>query len=51
MDAVVAIVVLVVLFLIFRAIVLWYWCVNESVELLKGINDKLERLVGQRPGA
>ena len=51
MDAVVAIVVLVVLFLIFRAIVLWYWRVNESVELLDGINEKPQRLVAQRPGA
>jgi hypothetical protein len=44
-GVVVALAVLIVMFLIFRAIVLWYWRVNESVELLKSINEKLERLL------
>ena len=49
METLVALAVLILLFLIFRAFVLWYWRVNESVELLKGINEKLERLLAQRP--
>lgn len=32
---------MVVIFLICRAIVLWYWRVNEAVELLKSIDQKL----------
>jgi hypothetical protein len=31
----------VVLFLIFRFIVLWYWRVNEAVALLNSIDEKL----------
>ena len=31
----------VLLFLIFRVIVLWYWRVNEAIALLKSIDDKL----------
>jgi hypothetical protein len=39
------------LFLLFRAIVLWYWRVNEGIALLKSIDEKLGRLaVSQRPG-
>jgi hypothetical protein len=37
-------VVLVILFLVFRVFVLWYWRVNESVRLLKEISEKLDRL-------
>jgi hypothetical protein len=33
--------VIVICFLIFRALVLWYWRVNEAVELLKSIDSKL----------
>jgi hypothetical protein len=35
---------LAVLFLVFRAIVLWYWRVNEAVTLLKSIDEKLGRM-------
>lgn len=38
-----------VLFLIFRAIVLWYWRVNEGIALLKSINEKLDRIAGNAP--
>jgi len=31
----------VIIFLIFRAIVLWYWRVNRIVELLESIEEKL----------
>ncbi len=48
MEGLVVVVVFVLLFLIFRAFVLWYWRVNESVELLKSIDAKLGELVGQR---
>lgn len=46
---IVAIAFVVVLFLIFRALVLWYWGITESIDLLKGINEKLERLIAQNP--
>lgn len=36
----------VVLFLVFRFIVLWYWRVNEAVALLKSIDEKLGRMAG-----
>jgi hypothetical protein len=41
----------ILLFVICRAIVLWYWRVNESIDLLKSIDDKLGKLVSQAPGA
>jgi hypothetical protein len=40
--AVVAI--MVVVFLICRVIVLWYWRVNEGIALLKSIDEKLGQL-------
>jgi hypothetical protein len=40
--AVVAI--MVVAFLICRAIVLWYWRVNEGIALLKSIDEKLGQM-------
>ena len=36
--------VVVAIFLIFRTIVLWYWKVNVSIELLQQINQKLGKL-------
>ena len=38
----------VVLFLVFRFIVLWYWRVNEAVALLRSIDEKLGRMAGGR---
>lgn len=32
-----------VLFLIFRVAILWYWKINEVIELLKEISNKLKR--------
>lgn len=40
----VVIAVSVILFLVFRAVVLWYWKVNVTIELLKSIDAKLDRL-------
>ncbi len=37
----------VVLFLVFRFIVLWYWRVNEAVALLRSIDEKLGRMAGR----
>jgi hypothetical protein len=37
------------LFLIFRAIVLWYWRINEGIALLKSINEKMDRIAGNTP--
>jgi hypothetical protein len=34
----------VVLFLVFRFIVLWYWRVNEGIALLRSIDEKLGRM-------
>ena len=39
----------VALFLIFRAIVLWYWRINEAVTLLKSIDEKLGRMTPRAP--
>jgi hypothetical protein len=39
----------VAVFLIFRAIVLWYWRVNEQIELLESIDEKLGRMVDKEP--
>jgi hypothetical protein len=47
--AVVAAAIWTVLFLIFRAIVLWYWRINEGIALLKSINEKLDRIAGNTP--
>jgi hypothetical protein len=47
-GSIVVLVFLVCLFLIFRAMVLWYWRVNETVMLLKSIDEKLCRLAPTR---
>jgi hypothetical protein len=39
--------ILVGLFLLFRVIVLWYWKVNEIVELLRAINASLRTIAGE----
>jgi hypothetical protein len=44
-----ALAITVLIFLVFRAIVLWYWRVNVAVELLKEINEKLERIAAATP--
>ena len=48
-GALVFLAVTVLLFLLFKAVVLWYWRVNEAVTLLHSINEKLGRLAGPRP--
>jgi hypothetical protein len=47
--AVVAAAIWIALCLIFRAIVLWYWRINEGIALLKSINEKLDRVAGNTP--
>lgn len=39
----------ILIFLICRAIVLWYWRVNEGIVLLKSIDEKLGRIADNRP--
>jgi len=39
----------VLLFLVFRAIVLWYWRVGEAIDLLKSIDEKLGRMANRAP--
>lgn len=46
---IIVLVLAVLLFLVFRAIVLWYWRVNETVTLLKSIDEKLERMAQREP--
>lgn len=43
----VALAVIVLLFLIFRAVMLWYWRINDIVGQLQGVNDKLERMLNK----
>jgi hypothetical protein len=38
-----------IVFLVCRAIVLWYWRVGEAIDLLKSIDAKLGHMAGQ-PG-
>jgi len=40
--------VVVAVFFICRAVVLWYWRVNHAINLLTEINDKLGRILEQR---
>lgn len=49
MSPIAALVLAILLFLIFRAIVLWYWRVNETVALLKSIDEKLGRIALREP--
>ena len=44
-----ALIFIAVIFLIGRAIVLWYWRVNEVVALLKSIDEKLGRMTTREP--
>lgn len=34
----------VLIFFIFRALVLWYWRIGEAISLLKSIDEKLGRM-------
>ena len=43
-SLVATIAIMVLIFLICRAIVLWYWRVNEGIALLKSIDEKLGQL-------
>jgi hypothetical protein len=38
----------VLIFLVCRAIVLWYWRVGEAINLLKSIDEKLGRMAAPR---
>jgi len=42
-NILIGIIVAILLFLIFRAYVLWYWKINEIVKLLKEISDNLKK--------
>jgi hypothetical protein len=46
---VIAVAIAVVAFLVGRAIVLWYWRVNEQIALLRSIDEKLGRMAGNEP--
>jgi hypothetical protein len=38
----------IVIFLLCRAIVLWYWRVNEGITLLRSIDEKLGQMAASR---
>lgn len=46
MEIIIAALVFIVLFLIFRALVLWYWRINEIADTLGEINKNIAKLVG-----
>ena len=37
----------VLLFFIFRELFCWYWKINEHIELLDGVDNKLSVLIGE----
>lgn len=45
LGGIAALIIVIALFLIFRAVVLWYWRVNAILEQLQQINQKLAALV------
>ena len=42
------VVILVVVFMVLRHLTLWYWRINEAVDLLHSINRNLELIAGSR---
>ncbi|MGA2189464.1 MAG: hypothetical protein ABSH33_13105 [Steroidobacteraceae bacterium] len=48
-GSVIYLAVIVVIFLVCRFIVLWYWRVNEGIALLKSIDEKLGRMAPRAP--
>jgi hypothetical protein len=40
-----ALVILIVIFLIIRELVMWYWKINERIELQKETNELLKKLI------
>lgn len=49
MEAIVAMVIFVILFLIFRAFVLWYWRINEMADTLHEISLNIAKLANSQP--
>jgi len=47
MEILIALVVSVVLFLVFRVFVLWYWRINEMADTLSEINKNIAKLAGE----
>jgi hypothetical protein len=45
-NSIAALAIIVLIFLVCRVIVLWYWRVGEAINLLKSIDEKLGRLSG-----
>ena len=43
-SGIAGLVVLIIIFLICREVICWYWKINESVELLKDIKSELQVL-------
>lgn len=40
-----ALVILIIIFLILRELVMWYWKINERIELQKETNELLKKLI------
>jgi hypothetical protein len=41
----IALIVFIVIFLILRELVMWYWKINERIELQKETNELLKKLI------
>lgn len=48
-GSILALAILIALFFIFRAIVVWYWRVGEVINLLESIDERLERMESRGP--
>lgn len=48
-GSIVALIIAIIIFLIFRFVVLWYWKINVAIDLLRSIDEKLDRLSHREP--
>lgn len=46
---IVVLLIAVLIFFIFRALVLWYWRIGEAINLLRSIDEKLGRMTTREP--
>jgi len=49
METVISIAAFIVLFIVFRTFVLWYWRMNEVADALNEINVNIAKLAGVKP--
>ena len=46
-TAITGVIIGLIIFFLAREVVCWYWKINEQTDLLKSINNRLGRLVGE----